>query len=356
MKFFSFKQQHTDFVVEEILPFELSWQGEYLYMFIEKQNISTFELIQFITNNSTLRKQDIGIAWLKDKRGVTRQRLCFLRKDIAWFGIKKLLQRKVTVLESSFHDRFLERGMNLWNHFAIKIRNKDIINDQRFDTLVQKILEDSHNYGFLNLFGSQRFGFDGKNRQVGMDILTGQRFHLKGTENTIQEKKFKVQAARSFLFNRYALQREREKTLSTMIPGDVILNTNNQKLTRTQNKKKLTQDHILITGPLFGYDLMTWSFESIENIMNKASEQLPAVQRELKLFADVWLTPSSVSLCQKRKIYGLRRPLVQRAYDVKLQRLTPWMFLLHFFLPKSTYASTFLEHIDRQCMKLYKQI
>ena len=39
--YFAFKTQPEDFIVEELLPFQLSGKGEFLYVFFEKKLVNT---------------------------------------------------------------------------------------------------------------------------------------------------------------------------------------------------------------------------------------------------------------------------------------------------------------------------
>jgi len=45
---FSFKQKSQDFIVEEELPFQLSWKWDALFVYFEKRNLSTMDIIKFL--------------------------------------------------------------------------------------------------------------------------------------------------------------------------------------------------------------------------------------------------------------------------------------------------------------------
>ena len=65
--YFSFKTQPEDFIVEELLPFQLSGKGKFLYVFFEKKLVNTMEILLSLCQILGLKRGDVGIAGLKDK-------------------------------------------------------------------------------------------------------------------------------------------------------------------------------------------------------------------------------------------------------------------------------------------------
>lgn len=61
-----------------------------------------------------------------------------------------------------------------------------------------------------NYFGEQRFGHGGTNRKIGHELLAGTVRNIKGDKNTLAEKRFKVQAYASYVFNTYLEEREKK--------------------------------------------------------------------------------------------------------------------------------------------------
>jgi tRNA(Glu) U13 pseudouridine synthase TruD len=45
---FSFKQRSQDFIVEEKLPFNLSGRGDAFFVYFEKRNLTTMDIINFL--------------------------------------------------------------------------------------------------------------------------------------------------------------------------------------------------------------------------------------------------------------------------------------------------------------------
>ena len=79
---FVFKEQIGDFIVEEVLEEAPCGHGESYYIFFEKRGINTMEVVEHLIQNLPLKREDIGIAGLKDKAGITRQRLSIYKKKI----------------------------------------------------------------------------------------------------------------------------------------------------------------------------------------------------------------------------------------------------------------------------------
>jgi tRNA pseudouridine13 synthase len=72
---YQFKQQPEDFIVEEILPVLPSGKGEVFFVYFEKRNLTTMEVLEHLQRQLSLTREDLGIAGLKDKAGITRQRI-----------------------------------------------------------------------------------------------------------------------------------------------------------------------------------------------------------------------------------------------------------------------------------------
>jgi TruD family tRNA pseudouridine synthase len=70
---FLFKQVSSDFRVFEELPFSLSGNGDAFYVYIEKRNLTTHELLEHIQKKCHISRMSIGIAGLKDKKAIARQ-------------------------------------------------------------------------------------------------------------------------------------------------------------------------------------------------------------------------------------------------------------------------------------------
>ena len=108
---YQFKQQARDFIVEEVLPELPTGKGEVLYIFFEKENLTTMEVVEFIGQEFSLSREEIGIAGLKDKAGITRQWITFYKSVIDRVGgelaFLDILSQKVKILKSTWGEHFL---------------------------------------------------------------------------------------------------------------------------------------------------------------------------------------------------------------------------------------------------------
>jgi tRNA pseudouridine13 synthase len=102
---YQFKQQPEDFIVEELLPDLPSGKGDVLYVYFEKRNLTTMEVLEHLQSSLQLPREDFGIAGLKDKVGITRQWITIFKSRVERSGgevrFLSLLSEKVKVLETT---------------------------------------------------------------------------------------------------------------------------------------------------------------------------------------------------------------------------------------------------------------
>jgi len=204
-KLFSFKQRSTDFIVEEELPFNLSGKWDAFFVFFEKRNINTMDVVGHLCHIFNISRLTLGIAGLKDKKAIARQWICIYRSALKQLGWENTflnwLSEKVKILKTNWHDKPIGMTTPIRNIFHIRLRaNKKLslqekeITQNKIDSLCKK--------WFPNLFWSQRFGVEWINPKQGKDILDGK---LKLKEK--QERLFKIQAYASKMFNEYIFSR-----------------------------------------------------------------------------------------------------------------------------------------------------
>jgi len=169
------KQRPGDFRVEEIPAYEPSGEGEHLFLLIEKQNVTTMQLIGRLARVFGVRKNDIGYAGLKDKHAVTRQYLSIWRPGAV--DDEQMLDRlraqageQIELIASARHGNKLRRGHLKGNRFGIRIRHvgQDALSS------AQVILDVLLKRGVPNYHGPQRFGHRGNNHLVGKLLLREQ--------------------------------------------------------------------------------------------------------------------------------------------------------------------------------------
>src|SRR5579862_8622128 len=77
----SIKQRPEDFVVHELPLYDVSGEGEHVFVEIEKTGISTFDAIDLIAQKLQIDSRQIGYAGMKDAAAVTRQVLSIPMAD-----------------------------------------------------------------------------------------------------------------------------------------------------------------------------------------------------------------------------------------------------------------------------------
>jgi len=208
------RSRPEDFEVSEELGFELSGDGEHVFLYLEKRNLNTMELLQRLVALSGVPERDIGVSGLKDRNAVTRQ----------WFSIGLGGRREpdwqplqaagdVRILERQRHRRKLRRGVHRANRFRLVLR--ELGGDR--DALEQRLLQ-VRTEGVPNYFGEQRFG------RGGATLQQAQRWALGGGRRLTRAKRgLYLSALRAFLFNTALASRVEAGTWNRLCNGDVCM-------------------------------------------------------------------------------------------------------------------------------------
>ena len=59
---YQFKQEPEDFIVEELLSEYPSGKGDVFYVYFEKRNLTTMEVLTSLQDSLALQREDLGIA------------------------------------------------------------------------------------------------------------------------------------------------------------------------------------------------------------------------------------------------------------------------------------------------------
>lgn len=159
------KQRYEDFVVEELPLYPSSGRGTHCYFKIEKRGLATIRAVHDIARALGVPSGQIGVAGLKDARGVTVQTLSIEHVDPT--RLQALDIPRIRVLSVERHTNKLKIGHLAANRFCIKLRDMDHarLSDMR---AICQVLDAR---GVPNYFGSQRFGLRGDTALVGRAIL-----------------------------------------------------------------------------------------------------------------------------------------------------------------------------------------
>ena len=144
---FHIKTKPEDFIVEEILwEWTPTWKWDFLYIFFEKENLTTMDIVDDLTKKFHLQRDEIGIAWLKDKAWITKQWISISKRSldkIWWEGVFiEALWKRVRIIEKSYNESWLKVASNQWNSFKIRLRSREQIPSdikKQIENNVQKI-------------------------------------------------------------------------------------------------------------------------------------------------------------------------------------------------------------------------
>ncbi|WP_437202233.1 tRNA pseudouridine(13) synthase TruD [Planctomicrobium sp. SH664] len=262
------KSLPEDFVVEEIPAYELSGSGEHRFLWIQKRDVSAEQLLQHIASMLRIRREEIGVAGLKDRWAVTRQ----------WISVPAtaspdpslLNTDQIEVLESRLHGNKLRTGHLRGNRFGILIRPAAGL---RFEVshleIAQQVIAHMRTSGIPNYFGDQRFGTTGETLELGLSLLRGEEsprripFHRRKFLTRLA-----LSAAQSQLFNGLLTSRIDDGLARVVLAGDVMQVTATGGLFVVDDvereQQRCDQQETVLTGPIFGPKMKSPTGEVLE--------------------------------------------------------------------------------------------
>ena len=314
-----------DFYVEESLPFELSGEGEHLYLFVEKRELNSGDAARLLATAAGLRRRNVSMAGLKDKYAVTRQ----------WFSLHlpgmpdpdfSDLPPSVRILKQQRHTRKLHRGAIRLNRFRLLVRDL-----QGETELLAERLRLIARHGFPNYFGEQRFGRGYANLRRAIAVLE------HGSTRSPVEGMY-LSAVRSMLFNLVLAARVSTDNWCTAIPGDVMQLSHSNSLFRvddadadTEIESRLSAQQIHVTGPLAG-------------LPARIMPEDDALQYENSLLKEHQFWIEGLQRCSAK---ADRRPLRAPAGDLEFN-LHGDQLQLEFTLQRGSYATSLLREVLTQ--------
>lgn len=361
---FFFKKKSQDFIVEENLPFKLSWSWDAYYVLIEKRNKSTGEILQHLTSTFKISRMTIGIAGLKDKKAISRQWISIYKRALKKLGGEQVwldaLMQVATVKEKTRHEIPLNLSVPITNTFHIRLRaEQNIWVSDREAT--QTSLEGLLSKWYPNVFGAQRFGSLGKNHEVGQEIAQWTSKLLRVKHPDRKEIIFKLQSYSSYIFNAYVF--DRIKSWLKLIDWDILqVDPAIEALSygsRREEKKDVTLFEDKHTSQMIKNP--KWLGKSVAYSPDTMYLTGPNVWSDLLLptpTSDAWryekaflkehgITDKVFKVFAEWKVFGLRRRL--RVKPTKRSVRRQWDdVLLQFTLPSGSYASTLVSRMKKE--------
>lgn len=250
-----FKVNPEDFVVTEQLSFEPCGEGEHLFLLIEKRQLNTQQVCEYLAKFFEKRLRDIGYAGLKDKQSVSRQWFSVQMNVLAQPDLSALKAEGIQLVKHIRHNKKLKIGALSANHFDIRLGN---VSDKAW--LLERL--ELVKSGVPNYFGEQRFGFKGNNLNWANRMADGEVIKNK------KIKGFALSASRSYLFNEVISRRIEQGIFAKAQDGDVYMlagsNSFFSEAVSEQIETRLVQRDIQISAPLFGSGELASSNETAD--------------------------------------------------------------------------------------------
>jgi tRNA pseudouridine13 synthase len=324
------KSEPADFEVEEIPAYEPSGEGEHLYLWIEKRDVSADDLQARLSRALDCPRSDIGMAGLKDRRAVTRQWISVPAKYEV--SVSQVDSDDVRILKTARHRNKLRTGHLRGNRFTIRLRNIEPDCESAAHTIAHEL----RTKGVPNLYGDQRFGFDESTLTLGLGLLDGSR---RSGDIPPSKRRFLLRlalsAVQSALFNNVLARRLADGLLHSALPGDVMQVTASGGLfvstDPVADQPRLDRREIVPTGPMFGPEMKL----PTEVVAAREDEVLHAAGLNRQTFERFRnLTP------------GTRRALVIWPNELIVELVGSDLVLL-FELPPGAYATAVVREFQK---------
>ena len=341
-----FTKNSSDFVVEEVPLYEFSGEGEHLVFKLRKKDTTTWDALKILSEHCGIKQREFGYTGLKDKDGFTTQYISIHKKYEQ--KIDSFSHSKIKIVEKTYHNNKIKIGHLKGNRFFIRLK-KVTPTDA---TIIKEVCRNIDRLGMPNYFGYQRFGRDGDNFEMGKAILEG-----KIKERNKKKRNFFISAYQSHLFNLWLSKRVEisrlfnsfsEKELFELFnyPKEVVKLIKKQK-----NYFKLLPGDRLSHYP-YGRIFLCEDIESESERFYKkditvtgllVGKKIPKAEG---LAGNLEKDFTKISESFEDKLNGARRFAWIFPEDIKAKYLEDEAQLeLSFFLPKGSYATTFLEEL-----------
>lgn len=322
------KQKPEDFLVEEIPSYLPSGEGEHLYLWVEKRDVSALELMRRMARILGVNRNQIGMAGMKDRQAITRQWISVpASKNIDFDDDHRGdLDENIKILAQKRHTNKIKTGHLKGNKFTILVREPT----GSFET-ISKSVAILNATGIPNFYGLQRFGIDNQTLEMGRKFVLREEF--------IREKRlrrFVMSAVQSAVFNAVLRERMKRLALGRALVGDIFaqLEDEGSKRCTTENLEESTrrvqQKMCIPTGPMPGVK-MTRAGGEVGEMEDGALE-------EFGLSWDDFLGLEKIAR-------GTRRPLICRPLTPIVVNNVDEGFQFVFSLPSGSYATVALRQL-----------
>lgn len=260
------KATPEDFVVDEILGFSPSGEGEHLYIHIKAVDYNTEFLLSHIARALGVSKKLVVYSGLKDRYAVTTQWFSVHLPGNAHVDLSPIENDNITILEAARNLKKLRRGAHKGNRFTIRLRNVE--GDRAsIDTRLAML----RIQGFPNYFGPQRFGRDEGNIASALASVKSARSPKQRFQRSIV-----FSTLRSLLFNLALSQRIKEGTWKEAQNGDVFALSGTESFfvpddtqhgDKSDLEERLSSGDIAVAGVMVGDGVLPQTGQAAEALL-----------------------------------------------------------------------------------------
>ena len=338
---FRFRQTTEDFVVTEIPLFDKPTdKGNYLIVKVQKQELSTMEMLDFL--ESELQCFNIGHAGLKDKHATTTQYLSIPLKFSKSF--ERLRHPRIKILESFRGKEKLSIGDLKGNNFFIRLHD---VSPESARNLAE-VLDDIMRHGMPNYFGYQRFGRDSANFEKARDVAQGELI-MKDTKI----HKIMLHAYQSYLFNDWLAKRvEISKDIKTKDCEELLVNLNVSEEECNLLKNQAGIFSVLPGDIIYENKTKKWINVTDLQAIRKPYKEQKIVPTGLLAGKKAWRAKGVAGEIEQHfddltvDVAGLRREAIIYPKSIRHEyKKDEKCFELSFTLPKGSYATVLLENL-----------
>ncbi|MEL6796763.1 MAG: tRNA pseudouridine(13) synthase TruD [Planctomycetota bacterium] len=326
------RERPEDFIVEELPLYEPCGEGEHLYLFIEKREMDTPELVDLLAEHFGVRRSAVGVAGRKDRHAVSRQHASVHLPGRHEDDFGSIADDRVAVLWTDRHTNKLRTGQLIGNRFNIRIRGVDMSSAVRAGQTLRELATS----GVPNLFGPQRFGAQRDNHLAGRDLLLGRLRRRMPRE----KRRFMLNALQSAMFNSVLLRRVESGSWRALTEGDLAFVHDSGAVFAVESPDAKLEDRIVSfdispSGPMWGHAMMRASGGAGE-LERSALEEAGLREEDFAESKHAELVP------------GVRRPLRVRLTDPDVEGGIDehgGYVRVAFDLPGGAYATAVLREI-----------
>ncbi len=323
-----------DFRVDEIPAYEPVGSGDHVFICIEKRGLTTPAAASRIAEAADVPVRDVGWAGMKDRHAVTRQYLS-LPPPATPEAVRELDWDDLHIVSASRHRHKLRTGHLRGNRFVIRLRQTEVAAEVAAERASAVLAHLARSPGSPNWFGSQRFGAQGDNADIGRALVAGEPMP-RGRSPRGRQKRMYVSALQAQLFNEYLRRRIVDGVYRQALAGDIMQKRDSGGLFVCDDvdtdQARLGAGDIAPTGPMYGHRL------------REPPPDSAARERETQVLADSGLSREDFARVGKLGV-GTRRVIGVSIRDIAAITVAERAIEVSFTLPAGAYATAVLREV-----------